>query len=79
MTGYGRAKIENDEREISVEIKSVNHRFLDLNIKVPRLYAYLEDMIKKTVQQFLVRGKVDIYVTVKEGKAAISRFLQICL
>ena len=70
MTGYGRAKIENDEREISVEIKSVNHRFLDLNIKVPRLYAYLEDMIKKTVQQFLVRGKVDIYVTVKEREGS---------
>ena len=70
MTGYGRAKIENDEREISVEIKSVNHRFLDLNIKVPRLYAYLEDMIKKTVQQFLVRGKVDIYVTVKEKEGS---------
>ena len=70
MTGYGRAKIEYDEREISVEIKSVNHRFLDLNIKVPRLYAYLEDMIKKTVQQFLVRGKVDIYVTVKEREGS---------
>ena len=70
MTGYGRAKIENDEREISVEIKSVNHRFLDLNIKVPRLYAYLEDMIKKTVQQFLVRGKVVIYVTVKEREGS---------
>ena len=70
MTGYGRAKIENDEREISVEIRSVNHRFLDLNIKVPRLYAYLEDMIKKTVQQFLVRGKVDIYVTVKEREGS---------
>lgn len=70
MTGYGRAKIENDEREISVEIKSVNHRFLDLNIKVPRLYAYLEDMIKKTVQQFLVRGKIDIYVTVKEREGS---------
>ena len=70
MTGYGRAKIENDEREISVEIKSVNHRFLDLNIKVPRLYAYLEDMIKKTVQQSLVRGKIDIYVSVREKEGS---------
>ena len=65
MTGYGRAKTENENREISVEIKSVNHRYLDLNIKVPRLYAYLEDMVKKTLQQSLVRGKVDVYVSIK--------------
>lgn len=66
MTGYGRAKFEDDNREISVEVKSVNHRYLDLNIKVPRLYAYLEDMVKKTTQSVLVRGKVDIYVSIKE-------------
>lgn len=66
MTGYGRAKLEDENREIAVEVKSVNHRYLDLNIKVPRLYAYLEDMVKKTTQSVLVRGKVDIYVSIKE-------------
>ena len=70
MTGYGRAKFENENREINVEIKSVNHRYLDLNIKVPRLYAYLEDMVKKTAQATLVRGKVDIYVSIKEKEGS---------
>jgi len=70
MTGYGRAKLENENREINVEIKSVNHRYLDLNIKVPRLYAYLEDMVKKTAQSSLVRGKVDIYVSIKEKEGS---------
>ena len=73
MTGYGRAKTENENREISVEIKSVNHRYLDLNIKVPRLYAYLEDMVKKTLQQSLVRGKVDVYVSIKEKEGSDIR------
>ncbi|MBQ1271660.1 MAG: YicC family protein [Clostridia bacterium] len=73
MTGYGRAKTENENREISVEIKSVNHRYLDLNIKVPRLYAYLEDMVKKTLQQSLVRGKVDVYVGIKEKEGSDIR------
>ena len=70
MTGYGRAKFENENREINVEIKSVNHRYLDLNIKVPRLYAYLEDLVKKTAQASLVRGKVDIYVSIKEKEGS---------
>ncbi len=65
MTGYGRSKLEAEYREINVEIRSVNHRYLDLNIKVPRLYAYLEDMVKKTAQS-LVRGKIDIYISIKE-------------
>lgn len=75
MTGYGRAKFEDENREISVEVKSVNHRYLDLNIKVPRLYAYLEDMVKKTAQSVLVRGKAEIYISIKEkegGDVSIS-------
>ena len=46
MTGYGRKKAENDQREVTVEIKSVNHRYLDLNIKVPRIYSFLEEAVK---------------------------------
>lgn len=72
MTGYGRAKLEDENREINVEIKSVNHRYLDLNIKVPRLYAYLEDMVKKSTQT-LVRGKIDIYVSIKEKEGSNVR------
>ena len=66
MTGYGRVKAENERREITVEIRSVNHRYLDLNIKVPRLYAYLEDPVKKTLTAGLARGKVDVYVSIRE-------------
>ena len=66
MTGYGRVKTENERREIAVEIRSVNHRYLDLNIKVPRLYAYLEDPVKKALTASLARGKVDIYVNIRE-------------
>ena len=69
MTGYGRVKVENDEREITVELRSVNHRYLDLNIKVPRIYGYLEEMVSKQAQAAIARGKVDIFVSVraKEG------------
>lgn len=69
MTGYGRVKEENEAREITVEIRSVNHRYLDLNIKVPRVYGYLEDPVAKAAQAAIARGKVDIFVSVraKEG------------
>lgn len=65
MTGHGRVKIENDLREVIVEIRSVNHRYLDLNIKVPRIYGFLEDMVKKQASASLARGKVDIFVSIK--------------
>ena len=69
MTGYGRVKVENAYREILVEVRSVNHRYLDLNIKVPRIYGFLEDAVKKQASEVLARGKVDLYVSVraKEG------------
>ena len=65
MTGYGRVQRDDGTREITVELRSVNHRYLDLNIKVPRLYAFLEDKIKGVLSAQLVRGKVDIYVSVR--------------
>lgn len=69
MTGYGRVKQENSCREILVEIRSVNHRYLDLNIKVPRIYGFLEEAVKKQLSAALARGKVDLYISVraKEG------------
>lgn len=69
MTGYGRVKVENAYREILVEVRSVNHRYLDLNIKVPRIYGFLEEAVKKQASEVLARGKVDLYVSVraKEG------------
>ena len=70
MTGYGRVKVENDLREITVELRSVNHRYLDLNIKVPRIYGYLEDLVSKQAQAAIARGKVDIFVSVRAKEGA---------
>ena len=62
MTGFGRSKYENDQREYIIEIKTVNHRYLDINIKLPRNIAYLEEKIKKEIQRNISRGKVDVYI-----------------
>ena len=70
MTGYGRVKAETAQQEITVEIRSVNHRYLDLNVKVPRVYGFLEDKIKSALTAQLVRGKVDIFVAIRAKEGA---------
>lgn len=62
MTGFGRAETEIDGRKVTVEIKTVNHRFLDINIRIPRVLGFAEEMIRKTVKGRLSRGRVDIFV-----------------
>ena len=64
MTGYGRAIGEFADKQITVEIRSVNNRFLDCGVKLPRLYSFAEEAIKQLVKQHVTRGKVDVYVTV---------------
>ena len=66
MTGYGRCEKVIDNYEIAVEIKSVNHRYADYNIRVPRSYNFLEDFVKSTLQKYIARGKIDVYVSVKK-------------
>lgn len=63
MTGYGRSVHENKGREYSVEIKSVNNRFSDINVKMPRSLNYLEEKIKKEILKSISRGKVDLYIS----------------
>ncbi|MBL4934959.1 YicC family protein [Clostridium sp. YIM B02515] len=63
MTGFGRGSIEEDGKSYVIEIKSVNHRYLDINIKMPRNLISLEDRIRKTISQKINRGKVDIFIT----------------
>lgn len=63
MTGYGRGSIEMDGRSYTIEIKSVNHRYCDLSIKLPKGLLPLEDKIRKTVQTRISRGKIDLFVT----------------
>ncbi|MDE7079501.1 MAG: YicC family protein [Clostridia bacterium] len=75
MTGYGKGIAEKDGLKITVELKSVNHRFLDLNIKLPKLLAFAEDGLRKTMQSNIARGHVDVYVNfedVRKDKCKIA-------
>ena len=63
MTGFGRAIYENEGREYLIEIKSVNNRFSDVNIKMPRTLNYLEEKLKREILNSVSRGKVDLYIT----------------
>ena len=63
MTGYGKAFAEKEGRKIVVELKAVNHRFLDLNFKLPRAFAAFEDKIRRIVSARVVRGHVDVFLT----------------
>ena len=64
MTGYGRARQTRDRRDITVEVRSVNNRYLDCTVKLPRAYIFAEEAIKSLVQKSISRGKVDVFVTI---------------
>ena len=69
MTGYGRAQGSFSGGDITVEIKSVNNRYLDCGVKLPRGYAYLEEGVKSQVQKAISRGKVDVFITINAAGA----------
>ena len=69
MTGYGRAQGSFSGGDITVEIKSVNNRYLDCGVKLPRGYAYLEEGVKSQVQKAISRGKVDVFITINADGA----------
>lgn len=69
MTGYGRAQGSFSGGDITVEVKSVNNRYLDCGVKLPRGYAYLEEGIKSQVQKTISRGKVDVFITINAAGA----------
>ena len=78
MTGCGRGKAENGLWEITVELKSVNHRFLDISCRLPRTWSFLEDTVRKGLQTGLKRGHVEVYVTVEaQGEDAASREVRV--
>ena len=64
MTGYGRAVETRNGREITVELRSVNNRFLDCNVKLPRAFSYAEEAVKQEIKQSVSRGKLDVYISV---------------
>lgn len=65
MTGFGRSEHSDGKRTITVEIKSVNHRYGDISVKMPRRYSFAEEKIKNTVKKTVSRGKVDVSVIVE--------------
>ena len=69
MTGYGSAKGVVDGLEISVELKSVNNRYLDTSVRLPRSFLFAEEMVKSRVQSHISRGKVDVFVSVDSSQA----------
>ncbi len=62
MTGFGRSKLEKNSREYVVEIKSVNHKYNDINIKIPRNISCFEEKVKKIISNNISRGKVDVFI-----------------
>lgn len=72
MTGYGRAREMRGGRDITVEVRSVNNRYLDCTVKLPRAYIFAEDAIKTRVQRAISRGKVDVFVTIDTSAADVA-------
>ena len=72
MTGYGRARETLHQRDITVEVRSVNNRFLDCTVKMPRAYVFAEDAVKAHVRSAVSRGKVDVFVTIDASAADVS-------
>lgn len=69
MTGFGRARLEKENRTYNIEIKSVNHRYNDITIKLPRSISYLEEKVKKEISSKIARGKVDVYINFDNNSA----------
>ena len=63
MTGYGKQNLSVGGREYQIEIKSVNHRYLDINVKIPKAISHLEETIKKEISNKIKRGKIDVFVS----------------
>lgn len=76
MTGYGKHVVQNEESTISIEMRAVNNRFLDISLKMPQALLYLEENIKKELKTVFRRGKVDIYITIR-GEGTTEKHLEV--
>ncbi len=65
MTGFGRCKMSVNEYDINIDIRSVNHRYLDLNLKLPKYYAFLEEKIREKISKTISRGKIEVSIYIK--------------
>ena len=66
MTGFGRGEVSKGQRKITVEMKAVNHRYLDVNIKMPKKLNFFDASIRNLLKEYIQRGKVDIYITYED-------------
>ena len=66
MTGFGRSKYEIEGREYTVDIRSVNHKYCDISIKMPKTISYLEDKVRKEVLANVSRGKIDVFISMED-------------
>ena len=66
MTGFGRCEVEGKDRKLTVEMKSVNHRYLDVNIKMPKKLGFFENAIRTELKNYINRGKVDVFITYED-------------
>ena len=66
MTGFGRCEVVDEKRKFTVELKSVNHRYLDVNIKMPKKLNFFESAIRNLLKEYIERGKVDVYITYED-------------
>lgn len=65
MTGFGRAQSSDEIKNFTVEIKSINHRYNDIIVKMPKHINYLEEKIKKLVRKYVVRGRIEVYISLE--------------
>ncbi len=75
MTGYGRAEREEGGRKFTVELKSVNNRYLDISIRMPRIFNSFESQIRTELKQYMERGKVDVFIGFEDAEGEGSRVL----
>lgn len=66
MTGFGRCEFADEDRKFTVEIKAVNHRYLDVNIKMPKKLNFFESAIRTLLKEYMERGKVDIFISYED-------------
>lgn len=67
MTGFGRWEVEEDNRRITVEIKAVNHRYLDINVRMPKKLGMFENTVRTLMKEYMQRGKVDVFITYEDS------------
>ncbi len=66
MTGFGRGEVSTDQRKVIVEMKSVNHRYLDMSVKLPKKFSFFETAVRNLLKEYMERGKVDVFITYED-------------